>query len=487
MAGAHPPGGHAVVPAARDRHSAMMTLTLQALPLVALTLLLASGRVGPVSACLLAMLACLPAAVLLLPGPTALPGFLLTALLQGGWLALVPVGVIAGGLVFHAAIPERQGGTPIAGTVGDTLFTAAFLLGPFTETVTGFGVGLVFCLGVMRRAGVGGLYAAMMALIAQLFIPWGGLGPGTTIGAALADIPATDLATASAWITATVLLLMLPAFWYWCGKAGHQVPMRSRLAQVIWVLATDAALILAHRVAPWELCGALATGVVLAVRLLLAAPPRSAAALRHALAAASPYLLLIGVLLGSRLYPSPPRWQPLPEMAGLPANHAMFGIWLAALLQLARGQHALPRLADALRRARRPAIVLLMFVLFSRLISNAGVPQGLARALAALFGHAAPFAAPLLAGLGGFLAGTNVGANSAMMPLQAELGRLAGLSPVLLPSVQNGTAFLLISPQLTAIAAAVAGDGATQAKIWRLCWPIPLAALLVGLAVIALG
>ena len=486
MAEAHAAGRRGIPLLACCRHSAAMILMLQALPLFVLIVLLATGRAGPLLACGLAMLACLPAALLVLPTASALPGFVGTALLQGGWLALIPVGIIAGGLVFHAAIPDHHRGAP-GGAVADTLFTAAFLLGPFTETVTGFGVGLVFCLGVMRRAGVSGIYAAMMALVSQLFIPWGGLGPGTTIGAALAGVPAADLAAASAWITASVLLLMLPAFWFWCGKAGHAVPLRRRWTQTAWALATAGALILWHRVAPWELCGALATGSVLVVRLLHAAPPRSLAAARQALVTASPYMLLISILLASRLWPNPPRWQPLADMAGLPANHALFGLWLAALLQLARGPRRLARLGHALRRAGRPATVLLMFVLFSRLLSNAGVPPGLALTLAAVFGRAAPFAAPVLAGLGGFLAGTNVGANSAMMPLQAELGRLAGLPPVLLPSVQNGTAFLLVSPQVTAMAAAVAGHGATQGKIWRLAWPIPLAALLVGLAVIALG
>ena len=33
-------------------------------------------------------------------------------MLQGGWLALIPVGIIAGGLVFHAAIPDHHRGAP---------------------------------------------------------------------------------------------------------------------------------------------------------------------------------------------------------------------------------------------------------------------------------------------------------------------------------------------------------------------------------------
>ncbi len=462
-----------------------MTLLLQALPLLTLIALLASGRVGAVPACTIAMAVSLPAVLLHADG-AALPGLLADALAQGAWLALVPCAIIAAGMVFHAAIPE-QPATGSAALPVDTIFTAAFLLGPFTETVTGFGVGLVFSLGVMRRAGVGGSHAALMALISQLFIPWGGLGPGTAIGAALAGISPGALAAASAWITSAMLILLLPAFWHWCRLAGHPVPGPTKIRHGVWVLAICVGLVLWHRLAPWELCGALATGTVLIARLWLAAPPRNAAALRHAIAAAAPYLLLIGILLASRLWPNPPSWQPIANLPAVPLTHAMVGIWLAALVQLSLRPRRLARLADALRRVRRPVSALLMFALLSRLLFNAGVPQGLALALAAAFGGAAPFAGPLLAGIAGFLAGTNVGANSVMMPLQAELGRLAGLPPVLLPSIQNGTAFLLVSPQLTAMAAGVAGAGATQAEIWRRAWPVPLAALLVGLAVVGLG
>lgn len=41
----------------RRRHKQLMTLLIQALPLLALVLLLAQGRAGPIVACLLAMLA----------------------------------------------------------------------------------------------------------------------------------------------------------------------------------------------------------------------------------------------------------------------------------------------------------------------------------------------------------------------------------------------------------------------------------------------
>lgn len=468
-----------------------MMLLLQAAPLMALVALLASGRAGPVWSCLAAMALTLPP--LLLAGRPALAPFALASAVQGLWLAVVPVGIIAGGLVFHQAVvrPPAEAQPSGTGDVPDALFTAAFLLGPFTETVTGFGVGTVFALGAIRAAGVSGVPAALIALIAQTLIPWGGLGPGTAIGAALAGIPAQALATRSAWQTAALLLLLLPAFWHWCALAGHRVQRRQRVAQTLWVLATGGLLVGLHHAVPWEVCGLLATGLVLAARQMHAHPPRDAASRARALRAAFPYALLALVLLGSRLWRDAPALQPFADLPALPANHAMVALWLVALGLLAARAGAPAALLGALRaalgRARRPAIALLMFVLLSRFLSNAGIPQALAFALSAGFGAAAPFAAPLLAGFAGFFAGTNVGANSAMMPLQAALGRLAGLGPAVLPAVQNGTPFLLLSPQLTSIAASLAGDTASPARIWRHAWPVALAALVVGMASVALG
>jgi hypothetical protein len=74
-----------------------------------------------------------------------------------------------------------------------------------------------------------------------------------------------------------------------------------------------------------------------------------------------------------------------------------------------------------------------------------------------------------------------------MMPLQAALGHAAGLGPLVLPAVQNGTLFLILSPQLTAIASGVLADGTRPAGIWRVAWPVFPLGIAVGLAAIAVG
>lgn len=466
-------------------------LLIQALPLLALIALLASGRAGPALSCVVAILLSLPAAFMARPEASLLTGFLGRSLVEGLWLAIVPVGIIAGGLLFHACVADLRREAPGAVApdlpIADRLFTAAFLLGPFSETVTGFGVGTVFAVSAVRAAGVTGAAAAAIGLMAQPLIPWGGLGPGTAIGAALAGVDPQAMALRNAMAVAPELLLLLTLFWWWCGLAGVAVPWATRMRQAGWVAAVGALLIAGHLVLPWELCGMMATGPVLAARLLMANPPRDAAARRGIAIATAPYALLVALLLGSRLWSAPPALHPFAGLPSLPLNHAVVALWIAALVLLVwTGRDGVFGL-HALRRARKPAVALLAFVVLARVLTNAGIPTALAAGLVDGFGKAAPFAAPVIAAVAGFFAGTNVGSNSAVMPLQAALGRSAGLGELVLPAVQNGTLALIISPQLVAVASALAGGGVTPGAIWRIMWPVAIITLVIGTISVLIG
>ena len=466
-------------------------LLIQALPLIALVVLLATGRAGPLLSCLVALLLALPAAWMAQGGLAAFGPFLVRSLAEGLWLALMPVGIITGGLVFHAGVAHRAA-TPHPDTVSpegvmDRLFTASFLLGTFTESVTGFGVGSVFAVAAVRGLGVVGAPAAAIGLMAQTIIPWGGLGPGTSIGAALAGIDPQALAARNAWMVAPAWLMLLPLFWWWCRIGGVALNGRSALGQVGWTLLMGALLIAGHHVLPWQLCGMLSTGAVLTLRLLLHHPPRSRAGWMRAANAAGPYVMLATLLLVSQQWHNAPALRPFDGLPALPLNHAMTAIWAAALILLAVNGRGPRFVWTAVQRARRPAVAMLGFVVLARVLSNAGIPVALALALVAGFGTAAPFASPLLSAVAGFFAGTNVGANSAMMPLQSALGHAAGLGPIVLPAVQNGSLALVISPQLAAVSAGLAGDRVTPALIWRIMWPVAVITLVVGTLSIVIG
>lgn len=93
-----------------------------------------------------------------------------------------------------------------------------FGLVPFAESVTGFGIGVTIGVPVLRLLGCSLRQSAILGLLGLIAVPWGALGPGTTVAAALADLDVDELGVATAWINAipvvivatSVLLIMRP-------------------------------------------------------------------------------------------------------------------------------------------------------------------------------------------------------------------------------------------------------------------------------------
>lgn len=464
-----------------------MTLALEALPLVLLIGLLASGRVAPPVAGCLALLASLPALASVL-GIAALPAFLVRASLEGAWLALQPIAVVTAGLLFHGAVMRPEGDVQGAAADRKMLFSVAFLGGPFLESVTGFAVGMVFALGTLRRAGLSGAAMIGIGLFALLLVPWGGLGPGTVLGAALAGVDVTAMARANAWMTAAWLFPMLSLFWRLADQLRLPATPAVRAAEAGWIAALGALLVATNYLLPMELCGIAATGTLLLLR------HRDRLADPAARRAALPYVALALALLATHLMPvlgpwlSAQVWQPIAGLPGLALNHASVVLGSVALVLLAARRDAPAVVHAALARARRPVLAMLLFVLFARWLAASGIAGNLAHGLAAAAGEAAPFTAPLLATAAGFFVGTNVGSNSATMPLVAALSAGTELPPALLPAVQNfcGSAAVLLAPPVLALATGIAGERIAPRAIWRLTWPLAPAAVLVAWAAIAL-
>jgi lactate permease len=465
-----------------------MTLLLQAAPLLLLLGLLLSGRAGPLAAVLAGLGATLPAAFVSLPAGAALLPFLAEEALRGLFLALQPIGVVVGGLLFHAAV-ERRGAAdaPPAGATPRAIFTATLLMGVFMESVTGFAVGAVFALAALRRMGLGGPPAAALALLSLCLIPWGGLGPGTALGAALLGAPAQEIAALTAWPNAAWLLALGPVCWRICAAAGVAVPPGERLAQMAMLAAMAAILVVGHWVLPFEVLGILAAGAPLVFALWAAAPPRDAAGWSRAGRALAPYLLLTTALLAARAVPDPPALRPYAGLPAFPVTHVAIVLVVVAAGLLAASDAPRARAAGALKRAARPALVLLLYVLLARWMAGSGATGALAAAAAGALGDAAPYAVPPLGLAAGMVTGSNVGSNAALMPVQQALGLAAGMPPLLAPALHNfaGAAGAGMSFGVTALICGLLADGTRPAQVWRLLLPSMAAVLAIGWVVAA--
>ena len=463
-----------------------MILLLQAAPLILLVGLLVSGRAGPVPAVLAALAAALPGALLSLPAGVAPAAFLAEETARGAFLALKPIAVVAGGMLFHAAVTRDAGTSAHAPASARRVFVATLLAGTFLESVTGFAVGAVFALSALRGMGLGGAPAGAMALLALTLVPWGGLGPGTALGAALTGLPAQDIAAGTAWATAIWLPLLGPVLWRLCTAAGIAVPAAEKLVQVLVLCVVAALLLQSHRLFPFEAAGIIATGLPLLAMLWWQDPPRGAEGWRRAAATLAPYAGLTVALLAARGWSGAPAWAPYPDLPAFPLSHVAIVLWLVAAGLLALRADGAARAVAALRRAQRPVVVMLLYVVLARWMVGSGMAGNLAEAAAGALGPLTPFALPVLGLATGIVTGSNVGSNAALMPVQAALGAAAGLPAILAPSLHNfaGSAGAGMSFAVTALICGLLADGTRPPAIWRLLLPSMALVVLVGWAMV---
>ncbi|MFC3126260.1 hypothetical protein ACFOD4_14425 [Pseudoroseomonas globiformis] len=465
---------------------------LQSAPLLLLLGLLLSGRAGPVAACLAALAASLPGIALTLPGDFAgIAVFLVAEAARALFLGLQPVAVLTGGLLFHLAVTRLQPGRDTGIQASPRRILAATLLGgAFVESVTGFAVGAVFALAALRRMGIGGAPAGAMALLALVLVPWGGLGPGTSLGAALVHLPPQEVALATAWPAAAWLLCMPPVLWRLCGAAGLAVPKREMAMQFAVVVVMATLLVVANLALPFEVAGMVAAGLPLLLVLWRLDPPRGAAAWYRALAMLSPWALLCAALLLARSWTRAPSLQVWADLPPLPLTHVAVVLWLVSLALLAVRPEGLgTALKTTLRRAGRPAQAMLLYVLLGRWMAGSGVAAALAGSTATALGSLAAYAMAPLGLASGLITGSNVASNASLMAVQASLGQAAGLPAAAAAGLHNfmGAGGAGMSVGVTAMVVGLLADGTRPAQLWRLLWPSLAALLLIGWTTLALN
>ena len=374
--------------------------------------------------------------------------------------------IVGGGLLLSEVL--RQSGAQKA--LADWLLvrtgsgTGAVLLvvhgiTPFAESVTGFGVGVTIGIPLLAHFGLPARKVALIGLLGLCAVPWGSMGPGTLVAATMADLPFKNLGQASA------LVSMIPFAITGMVAAGLcSAPGRLSLALLQGLLSgllLTAAVALMNAVAGTAPAGALGALVVVGFHLLRMRAPQQALPLhplgRRALAA---YVLLLGGVLVAGV---------LVRALGLPGlwhGLASPGLWLLlAAGFFARGLPERESLQRVWRSWAQVAPVTALFITLGVLMAVSGMAAQLAHALAQS-GPLYLLAAPFVGALGGFVTGSNTGANAMFAATQAEIAR--ALNAPLLPfmAVHNVSASLLLmaSPGKVEMAVQLVPEGTAQRR-----------------------
>jgi lactate permease len=478
-----------------------MTTLLSLLPLLLVLGLLASGRASALVAGLAGLAATLAASatlVLQADGPAAVALLFRREVPAGLWLSWHVIVIIVTGVFFHRATLAR-GGVQGAGTLEASprrLFAVCFLLAPFAESVTGFGVGYIIALAALRRLGIGGLPALLLGLYSQSLVPWGALAIGTTVGATLAGLTPGQLGLSSAVLQVPIHAMYLLLYWRFAREAGVTVPALQKLDDLLWTAALLVLVWMANRFSDVEIAAAAPTAFLLAVRFWRDERP-DGARLRATLRTAAPYVALTLALCATRLVAPlrdllKPLWamRPFDNQPAFAPFYAP-GFWLLAIglavVLLARAP--LGKVArEAAAGAWRACAVTLAFVVMAEFYVGSGMATSIAEALRSVAGRGAALGVPLFAAVGGFLTGSGAAANAMLMPMETALARALALAldPAWIAAVQNSvTANLtMLSPIRVSMGAAILALSTSDAVLYRRAWPLALPPLLTGVAAV---
>lgn len=268
----------------------------------------AAGLLGSVVCALLAFPA--PLAVFAVAGADYFPlvvevalillfGMMLAAILEASGAMRALSGWV------EATVPSRSIGVALV----------VFGIVPFAESVTGFGIGVTIGVPVLRHLGCSIRHSALFGLLGLVAVPWGALGPGTTVAAALADLDVDALGLTTAWINAIPIAVVLVAIIVLARPKPLSALGMATAAGLLWagILASNALL----GMAPAGIVGSLL--VIAGIGLPLSIRSRFAGMDRRLGRAVLPYATLtVGILLARELYALVP--SPLTDIVSSPPS-----------------------------------------------------------------------------------------------------------------------------------------------------------------------
>ncbi|MBO3461071.1 L-lactate permease [Aetokthonos hydrillicola Thurmond2011] len=455
-------------------------------------------------------------------------------------------GVSASLLVFYLLLPSlllyhllqatggmRVLGWGIARLVPDRDIQVLLLvmgLAPFAESVTGFGVGTILIIPIFVALDFSLTQSAILGMLGQMAIPWGGLGIGTILGAQLTNLDPSILAAHTALLTAP-----LPSVY---GLVALAVAGGKKSCQHQWSAAIAVGAILSVSLYVFslslgvELAGIIAS--VIAICILLACGyvevrknrqkgvlstssnrPKKTISFQSNVNSTdqkigtvklslwqvlAPYIFLTALLLVSRLILPIKIWLQSHFVLSIPAinlNLALlynpgFTIFVTVfaavkILGVGRSQFRVG-VMSAWRQFLPGGVAIACFLMASQVMQTSGMMTTIGTAAATL-GHNYKWVAPWLAALGGWVTGSSTSSNALFSQLQLAISTRSGLPLDWLMSAQNGASAhaTIIAPARMILAATTVGLYKGEALLLRLMAPLALAAVAITMLLLALA
>ena len=347
---------------------------------------------------------------------------------------------------------------------------------PFAESLTGFGIGITIGIPLLLHMGLEKRKVAAIGLLGLCAIPWGSMGPGTLVAAKMSGLSFDALGLASAVFNVVPFVLTGMAAAYIASESGQK-------AQAV-LMGAVSGLTLAVLVFAANACfGTAPAGALAALIMVLGyvftgrfSEPQPLPTLAKR-ALCSYAVLLLGVLgmgLAYRLGHWSESWRLL----------ASPGLWLfvaTAYLSWGMAQRQAV-LRTTWQNWLRVAPVTALFIVLGIVMTVSGMAKYLAQGLASS-GTAYLALAPSVGALGGYITGSNVGANAMFAATQSHIAQALQVNVLWFMAIHNVcAAFLLMSsPGKIEMALSLSGLDDAESRRWLTRRMLAVAAVVVGM------
>ncbi|WP_240377406.1 L-lactate permease [Bacillus piscicola] len=431
--------------------------------------------------------------------------------IKGVLLSVIVIYVVFFGLFLYNLL--RQGGaldqisvtfSQMSSSPVEQAILISAALGPFLEATSGFGVGVVIAAPIYLSLGFEPKKAALLALLTQIAVPWGGLAIGTVVNSELTEVPLQTLGIASA-------LVSIPLFYFYTAVvvavAGGWRAVRQYAGLIVFIGSTlSLSTLAANMFISTELTGAMG-GLITAICLIgywrlqsrrkrgwkEAAASEQALSTRTLYRSLLPYAVLIGFFIISHLIP---RFQAFFQsflVWELPAYDFRlevlyspgFALLLASLAAVGVYRLSWKKVRScffATIKQAYPVIVSTVgFIAMSSVMEEAGMIDLITTNAAAFFGSAFLAVSPLIGALGGFLSGSNTASNAMFAQFQHSMAHKLHEPEMLLATSQNVSAsnVTMSSPSRVALVASITGNSGKEGELLRKMLLVSIGALVI--------
>ncbi|SUM58366.1 L-lactate permease lctP-like protein [Staphylococcus microti] len=325
-------------------------------------------------------------------------------------------------------------------------------ISPLIESTSGFGTAFLVVTPIFIALGIDNYKAACIGILSLIAVPWGALATGTVIGAQLVNIDLQNVG----YLTAILTFLTITFFLMMCLfiLGGYKTVLANKWRIVIYPLTFSFTNLIFNHFISVELAGVFSSllAIIIGIGNVKLYNQKNNNNYKRLLWLLSPYIILTVLVLVTRIIPSFKMFLSNHMVVSFEQYHFQLpvlyspGFWLilACVYTIIKFQIHLSIVQNAIRKTFKQwglfVISTTSFIALAEIMDVSGMISEISTSLTDQLGSYFIILSSVIGSIGGFLTGSNTGANAMFMKLQVQAAQHLNISSELIASLQNASA-----------------------------------------------